>query len=339
MKDIAIIKFGKAEKAFEIREKATPAPKADEVLIKSEGFGLNFADVMARLGLYPACPPLPAVVGYENVGEIIATGDNIENFKVGDRVLAFTRFGGYADHIISKENAIVKIPSQLTIGEATALATQYITAWYAVNESAVLHEGDNVLVHAAAGGVGTALVQLLKLKKCIVFGTASKQEKLDYLTNMGVDYPINYKANDYSEEIKKLGFHKKIDLAINPVGADYIKKDLGLLRAGGREILFGASKFTDAKNIFQKISVLLSFGKIKPMDLLAKSKSLIGLNMLEIADNKPEVFQRGLQEIIEMAGQGVIKPTVGKEFNYKDIAQAHDYLGSRTSMGKVAIKW
>ncbi|MEQ8240249.1 MAG: zinc-binding dehydrogenase [Cyclobacteriaceae bacterium] len=339
MKDIALVKFGKATQAFELREKPTPEPKSDEVLIKSEGFGLNFADVMARLGLYPACPPLPAVVGYENVGIIEKVGTHITSLKVGDRVLAFTRFGGYADHIISKENAVAKIPAKFSIGEATALATQYITAWYAVNESAVLHEGDNVLVHAAAGGVGTALVQLLKMKKCVVFGTASKPEKLTYLKSLGVDYPINYKSHDYVEEIKKLGFNKKIDLAINPVGADYVKKDLSLLRAGGREILFGASKFTDAKNIFQKIAVLLSFGKIKPMELLSQSKSLVGLNMLEIADNKPEVFQRGLMEIISLAEKGIIQPTVGKEFNYSDIAAAHDYLGSRSSMGKVAVKW
>jgi NADPH2:quinone reductase len=339
MRDIALIKFGKAEHAFELREKQNPEPKSDEVLIKSEGFGLNFADVMARLGLYPACPPLPAVVGYENVGIIVKVGAEISSVKVGDRVLAFTRFGGYADHIISKENALVKISSQLSVGEATALATQYITAWYAVNESAVLHEGDNVLVHAAAGGVGTALVQLLKMKKCVVFGTASKPEKLEYLSSLGVDYPINYKSNDYVEEIKKLGFNKKIDLALNPIGADYVKKDIGLLRSGGREILFGASKFTDAKNIFQKISVLLSFGKVKPMDLLGQSKSLIGLNMLEIADHKPAVFQRGLMEVIAMADKGLIKPTVAKEFDHTEIAQAHEYLGSRDSIGKVAVKW
>lgn len=339
MRQIELIKFGKSEKAFRLTEKETPALSKDEVLIKSEGFGLNFADVMARLGLYPACPPLPAVLGYENVGRIAEVGTDVEGFKNGDRVLAFTRFGGYSDYIKSKPMAIAKIPESFSTGEAVALATQYITAWYAVEECVRLHRGDHVLVHAAAGGVGTALIQLLKHKECVIFGTVGNNEKVGHVRELGVDYPINYRESDYSTKIKELGFHKKIHVSINPVGGDYVKKDLELLNAGGRLIVFGASKFTNAKNLFQKLGVLWSFGKYSPIKLMSESKSIIGLNMLAIADESPEAFSRGLRSVIKLAESGVIKPVVGKTFNHTQIADAHRYLESRQSIGKLVINW
>ncbi|MEQ9302392.1 MAG: zinc-binding dehydrogenase, partial [Marinoscillum sp.] len=240
MKQFALVKNGKADTAFELREKPLPVPGDDEVLIESEGFGLNFADVMARLGIYRDCPPLPAVIGYENVGRIKAMGKDVTGFSEGDRVLAFTRFGGYADHVVSSQYAIAKISDSFSVGEATALATQYITAYFAAEETVSLYKGDHVLIHAAAGGVGTALVQILKNKGCILFGTAGSQEKLDYLKKLGVDYPINYRESNYLVVIQQLGFHKKLDATFNPVGGNYVKKDFALLNAGGSVVIYGA---------------------------------------------------------------------------------------------------
>ncbi|MFT6867622.1 MAG: NADPH:quinone reductase-like Zn-dependent oxidoreductase [Cyclobacteriaceae bacterium] len=340
MRAYQLVKNGAAKQAFSLIEMPTPVPKAGEVLIASEGFGLNFADVMARLGIYKDCPPLPAVIGYENVGHIKAVGADVTSLKVGDRVLAFTRFGGYADHVISNEMAVVKIPETLTITEATALATQYITAYFAAEETVRLHKGDHVLIHAAAGGVGTALIQLLKRKGCVIFGTAGSVEKMEYLKALGVDFPINYRENDYLQVVDELGFKGKLDATFNPVGGDYVKKDFKLLNAGGRVVLYGASKLTEARgNIYKMIKLLFGFGFWSPIGFVSKSTSLIGINMLRIADNKPLALKRCLDAVIALAAAGEIKPTKGTEFSHTELAQAHDYLGLRKSVGKVAIRW
>ncbi|MFT4834769.1 MAG: NADPH:quinone reductase-like Zn-dependent oxidoreductase [Marinoscillum sp.] len=340
MRTLTLVKNGKASTAFELQQQPDPRMGPTDVLIRSEGFGLNFADVMARLGIYKDCPPLPAVIGYENVGRISAVGSEVKEFAVGDRVLAFTRFGGYADTVVSPTEAIVKIADSLSVGEATALATQYITAYFALEETVHLYEGDHALVHAAAGGVGTALVQMLKNKGCVVFGTAGSEEKLSYLKSIGVDYPINYRSKDYEAEIKGLGFGKKLDATFNPVGGDYVKKDFRLLNAGGTVVIYGASKLTEARgNPFKIIKLLFGFGFWSPIKFVSSSKSMVGINMLRIADFKPVAFQRALKAVVAMSESGAIKPTVGKEFKYTELAEAHEYLEGRQSIGKVAIKW
>lgn len=340
MKAYVLVKNGAAKSAFELQEKPTPQPGAGEVLIESEGFGLNFADVMARLGVYKDCPPLPTVVGYENVGKIKAVGKGVTGLSAGDRVLAFTRFGGYADHVVTPALGVARISDKFSVGEATALATQYITAYFAAEEMVTLHEGDHVLVHAAAGGVGTALIQFLKRKKCVIFGTAGSEEKMKYLRDLGVEYPINYRESDYQEEIIQLGFKRKLDVTFNPIGGDYVKKDHQLLRAGGRVVLYGASKITDAKgNIFKMLKLLFGFGWWNPVGFVSKSTSILGVNMLRIGDSKPEVLQRCLKAVIELAEKGEINPVVGKEFPADQLADAHEFLESRKSTGKIAVKW
>ncbi len=215
-----------------------------------------------------------------------------------------------------------------------------MTAYYAVEECLHLYEGDHALVHAAAGGVGTALIQLLKHKGVTVFGTAGSAEKLEYLKSMGVDYPINYRETDYQAEIRRLGFDNKLDATFNPIGGDYVKKDFALLNAGGKVIVFGASKLTEAKgNLFKTLGLVLGFGFWSPIKFISTSKSIIGLNMLKISDHKPQAFQRALRGVVGLAEQGILKPTVGKEFDYTELAVAHSYLESRQSVGKVAIKW
>lgn len=336
----ALIKNGKPETAFELREYPTPVPAEGGVLIESEGFGLNFADVMARLGIYRDCPPLPAVIGYENVGKVKALGKGVSGLQEGDRVLAFTRFGGYADHVVTPAKGVVKIPGDWSVGMATAFATQYITAYYAACELVNLHEGDHVLVHAAAGGVGTALVQLLKMKGCVVFGTAGSEEKLHYLREQGVDYPINYREADYQEVIEQLGFGRKLAATFNPVGGNYVKKDFKLLNAGGRLVLYGASKMTDARgNFFKMIRLLFGFGFWSPVKFVSGSTSMLGVNLLRIADHNPEILGRCLDKVVTLAEEGLLNPTVGKEFPHTELAKAHAFLESRGSIGKIAVKW
>lgn len=340
MKAFYLVKNGKSATAFELRETPTPTPGPDQVVVESEAFGLNFADVMARLGLYQDCPPLPTVIGYENVGRIAAAGNEVTNVKVGDRVVAFTRFGGYSDHVLVDSMNVAAIPEDMDAGVATALATQYSTAYYSAEVMSRLQPGDNILIHAAAGGVGTALIQLANRHGCTIFGTAGSQAKLDYLKEQGVQYPINYRTSDFATEIKKLGYDKKLDIVFDPIGGSSVKKGLGLLNSGGRMVCYGASTMTDAKgNPFKMLGLAAGFGLWSPIQLMMRSQSIIGVNMLRIADNRKEYLERCLREVVQLTAAGELAPVVGASFDADDLAGAHDYMEQRKSIGKIVVRW
>lgn len=339
MKAAYLIKYGNAEKAFQIREADKPRPKSNQVLIKVEAFGLNFADVMARLRLYKAAPPLPAILGYDVVGRIEEIGAKVNHVKLGDRVVALTKFGGYAEFALADMEVVHKIPHSFSAGVAVALATQYSTAYYLSHNMANLQEHDNVLVHAAAGGVGTALVQMALLKKCIVFGTCGSQEKVAYLKKNGVQYPINYRINDFEKVIGNIMQNKGIDAAFDPVGGSSIKKDFRLLGAGGRVLSFGFSSMNKTKTIFGKLRVLLQFGLYHPVQFLSGSKGMIGVNMLKVAEENPKKIAKVMQEVIRLTDTKILKPHIGGEYQVEQLAEAHTFLESRKSMGKIVVKW
>ena len=296
MEAIYIVKNGKPEIAFEKREIDLPEPQTGEVSVEVEAFGLNFADVLARLGLYSECPPLPTVVGYEAVGKITKITEGVEHVKIGDRVVAFTIFGGYSTHLNTDARAVVKIADDYDTGKALALAVQYCTAYYASNIVTNVLEGDKVLIQAAAGGVGTALIQLCKLKGCKIYGTAGSDKKLEYLREQGVDYPINYREKDFSHEIDE-----KLDVVFDSIGGKTLKKGMKLLSFGGRMVSFGASSQLEVNNFFQKVKFGLSFGLYHPVGFIMNSRTLAGVNMLKIGVHKPEVLQHCMQNVVKLA--------------------------------------
>jgi NADPH:quinone reductase-like Zn-dependent oxidoreductase len=203
MQAIYLVKNGKPKDAFEFRDIQITEPKDDEVGVIVEASGINFADVVARLGQYQDCPPLPAVIGYEAVGRVERVGKDIKTVQKGDRVLVFTRFGGYSQYVLQKENAIAKISEEMDAGKALALATQYSTAYYACAVATNVLPNETVLIHSGAGGVGTALIQLCKLRNAKIYSTAGSESKLDYLRKQGVDVAINYVKDDFANEIKE----------------------------------------------------------------------------------------------------------------------------------------
>jgi len=340
MQAVVLIKNGDSRTAFQLQELPDLVPNDTEVRIKVNAFGLNFADVMARLGRYQDCPPLPTVIGYEAVGRIDKIGKAVTGFEIGQRVLALTRFGAYATQVIAQKNAVVPIPEDMSVGTAVALATQYCTAYYAAEEAIKLRKGEHVLVQSAAGGVGTALVQLAKHKGCVVYGTAGSEEKLAYLQQIGVNVPINYREEDFEKVIKNKAPNGKIDVVFDAVGGKHVKKAFGLLNAAGRLVCYGAASFSDKNlNVFKKMKTALDFGIYHPVQFMMSSKSIIGVNMLRIADNKPEILQHCLTTVVDLAEKGILKPTVGAIFNVKQLAEAHDHLASRQSIGKIVVKW
>lgn len=338
MKAFYLVKNGSAKEAFELKDLTLQEPKDDEVLIKTESFGLNYADVMARLGLYRECPPLPTIIGYEAVGRVEKIGAAVQNFKVGDRVLAFSRFGGYASHLLTPELAAIPIGESVPASKALALSVQYSTAWYALEECLNLHPGDHVLIHAAAGGVGTALIQMAKRRGCVIAGTASSH-KLEYLKNKGVDLPIDYRNTDFEKVLEEAGWKKKLDAVFDPVGGISVRKGINLLNSGGKIVVYGGSSMSASKSPFHKFKVAAGFGIWSPIILMMRSISIIGLNMLRIAEDKPNLLHHCMEEVFKLYQEGVFDPEIGREYSADQLSEAHEYLESRQSIGKIVVHW
>ncbi len=339
MQAFYLTKYGNSDTAFALRQTDIPTADANEVVIKVACFGLNFADVVARRGLYPEAPKNPAVLGYDVAGIVHAVGAGVTGLHIGQRVTALTRFGGYAEYAKTAATGVAPIPDDLDFATATALATQGCTAYYCAYESVRLHEGDRVLVQAAAGGVGSLLVQIAKHEKCIVYGTASSS-KMDFLTQLGVDVPIDYTKSDFSSIIRQHS-PQGVDVVFDSLGGRTFRNSFRLLRPTGRIVTFGAAEQIsgNSTNKLKAIGVALRFGIFSPIQLLMPSQAVIGVNMLKVGDNHPEVLQHCLREVVKMASSGIITPKIDRVFAAKDLASAHEYLESRRSMGKVVVQW
>jgi len=340
MKAIVLVRHGTPREAFELQERPTPSPAAGQVRIAVEAFGLNYADVSARQGTYMDAPPLPSVIGYEVVGRIDALGSGVDGLAAGQRVAALTRFGGYATHAVTDARAAVAIPDDLDAGVAAALPTQGGTAYYCAEEMVRLHPGDHVLVQAAAGGVGTLLVQLCKRRGCVVYGTAGSPAKLEYLRRLGVDHPIDYRAEDFEVAVRRIRGDAGLDAIFDSLGGSAVRKGLRLLAPGGRIVCLGAAeREAGPMQPLRDLRFALSFGFVHPIPLLMNSKSLLGVNMLRISDHRPETLARVLRGVVELALAGELRPTVGGRYPAAEIAAAHEFLGSRASTGKIVVEW
>jgi NADPH:quinone reductase-like Zn-dependent oxidoreductase len=334
-----LIKYGEADLAFELRSRMVPEPGPHDVLIEVRAFGLNFADVMARRGLYKAAPPLPAVLGYEVAGLVQETGSAVQKIKPGQKVLAFTRFGGYSQHVVTPEAAIVPI-GDLDFALSTALGTQYGTALYAAYYMANLRQGESVLIHAAAGGVGTALIQLAALRNCEVIATVGSDAKKGFVLAQGARYAINYRSSNFVEEVRKIKGEKGVDVVFDPIGGRNFRQSWSLLGTGGRIVGYGASdQLNRRKGIFSMLKLAWGFGLYHPVGMIVNTRGMLGVNMLRLADEKPELLQNCLQEVMELAREGKINPVLGKVFPSQEIGAAHAWLEGRQSTGKIAITW
>lgn len=330
---------GTPEKAFALREVEVPDLTAGQLRICVEGFGLNYADVMARLGLYREAPPVPCVLGYEVVGTIEAAGSQADEELIGKRVVGFCRFGGYAKHVVTEKHAIAEIGDMPT-QEALALATQFVTAQYMVERAANVQSGERVLIHAAAGGVGTALVQLCKRKNAQVCAKVSTRSKEKVVRDLGADEVVLYKERPYEEAVAGWLGKERLDVSFNPVGGSTYKKDAALLGTGGRLILFGGSELSGGRmGIFSAVNFLRKMGLILPVGLMMKSRSVVGVNMLKIADFKPLVLAQCLREVVDLAKNREIHAVVGGVFSEKEFFEAHRMLENGTTIGKLTVLW
>jgi NADPH:quinone reductase-like Zn-dependent oxidoreductase len=338
MKAFFLTTYSDAHTAFELRGSLDHPPGQNEVAIAVDYFGLNFADVLARRGLYREAPPLPYIPGYDVTGRIVDLGSGVSDQWLGKRVVALVRFGAYASRCVASISGCVEIPEEMPAADACALGTQYCTAYYAACYASNAFPGDRVLVHAAMGGVGIALVQLLKWKGCIVYATAGSDDKVEQLRAMGIQ-AINYIACDYAEELEKLLNGQRLDACFNSIAGDTFRKDMRLLGAGGKLVLYGFAQRAGKKGgKWATLRLLWDMGVVMPILLMATSKSIVGVNMLKIADHRPLVIQHCLSELVKLWKQGVIRPVAGGVFEAHELAKAHELLESRSSVGKLIVK-
>jgi len=334
-----LTKYGNAEDAFQLKTVDLPALKSNEVLIESEGFGLNYADVMARRNMYKEAPALPAVLGYEVVGKVIQIGSKCDTTLLGKRVLAFTRFRAYAKHVVTIVTGVLEI-GDLESHIALALCTQGVTAYYMASYISQIRPMDKVLVHAAAGGVGSLLVQMAKNNGAIVIAKVGTAEKVDVVLDLGADFAINYKTENYEERLLSILGGDCLDISFNAVAGSTVKKDLSLLGPGGRLFLFGGAEMVSGKfGIFSKLNFVRKMMMFLPIGLMMRSKSIIGVNMLKIADVKPEIIATCLKEVYQLYLQGKLHPLLGQQFKQDSMQEAHAFLESGTSQGKVSVIW
>jgi NADPH:quinone reductase-like Zn-dependent oxidoreductase len=337
MKAWVLERHGPPDRAFALREVPDPAPTKGQVLIRSEGFGLNYADVMARKGLYREAPPPPCVIGYENVGRVERIGENVPADLLGKRVAAITRFGGYASMVATDHRALAVVPDDLGTGEACALTTQGVTAWYMAMIAYPLRSGQRVLIHSAAGGVGHLLVQLAVHQGCEVFAVASGGSKMDLLRSFGAHHAIDRSQLDYAAEVRSLLRGQRLDVSFNAVAGSTFKKDMTLLGDCGTLVMYGGAERGDG--FLGALRFVWRMGLVVPIFLMMRSRSLIGVNMLRVGEHRPDVLAECLHGTVHANSEGWLRPTTHELFPADRLMEAHLLLESGRSMGKVALKW
>lgn len=334
MKQIAIVRHGPPERGLALQEVPTPVPVAGEVLVRVTAAGVNFADVVARKGLYPGAPPIPYVPGYEVSGHVAALGSGVEGMQVGDPVMALLLKGGYAEYVRAPRTQVYRLPPEADLATAAALPVQALTAYYALFETGSVRPGDRVLIHAAAGGVGLMAVQMARHAGAEIFGTCGSDEKCAFLKHQGVTHPINYRRFDYVDEVRRLTGGGGIDLVLDSLGGAEVGRALRLLRPGGRVASFGYAAQT--KNRMAMILGFLTMTSIRTAFMLRDSYGCHGINLLRLAEHPERMIPR-VDAVLEFWRSGVLEPHIGARFPLESAAAAHTALEGRATMGKVIL--
>jgi NADPH:quinone reductase-like Zn-dependent oxidoreductase len=333
MRQIWITRTGGPE-VLQLREAADPAPGAGEVRIRVRAIGVNFADTMARVGLYPDAPQFPFVPGYEVAGVIDAAGEGVEMNRVGEKVVALTRFGGYSDCVCALSAAAARLPENLSFSEGASIPVVWLTAWHMLVNLGNLRRGQRVLVQAAAGGVGTAALQICKRIGAEVYGTASPG-KHARLKEMGLDHPIDYRSQDFEAEVMRLTGGKGVHIALDAVGGRSFKKSFRTLTTGGRLMMFGASAASPGlgRNLFAALGTVLGMPIFFPVSLMSENRGVLGINLGRMW-GEAELLSGYLVEILRGMEDGTFKPVVDCEIPFAEPGRAHARLSSRESFGK-----
>ena len=337
MRAVWITRHGGPE-ALQVRETADPVPGPGQVRIRVSAAGLNFADVMAAQGLYPDAPKPPCVVGYEVAGVIDALGAGSAGLAAGQRVLAMTHFGGHSDVVCVPTDQALPIPEAMSFETAAALPVTYLTAYHMLFRVASVRPGERILVHMAAGGVGTAVLQLCRtMDDLVVFGTASAG-KHDVLRAEGCAHPIDYHATDYAAEVRRLTRGEGVDVVLDPLGGNDWRKGLKLLRPGGTLVAFGFANLASGqrRRPARLASQVLGVPLLTPLQLMNQNKTVSGVNVGRLW-GEMAVLREELQAVLALWDQGRIKPHIDGSYPFTEAAAAHRRILQRQNIGKILL--
>jgi NADPH:quinone reductase-like Zn-dependent oxidoreductase len=330
MRAVVITKHG-GPGVLEVQERPDPEVGPGQVRIQVAAAGINFADVMARMGLYADAPKTPCVVGYEVAGTVLEVGEGVEGVTPGERVLAGTQFGGYASQVVVPAGDVVALPERLSFEQGAAIPVNYATAWAGLIGYGVLARGDRVLVHSAGGGVGIAATQIAKRVGAEVYGTASVG-KHDRCLELGVDRALDYNRPGWEKGIGRF------DVILDAVGGKSFRTSYDLLAPGGRLVAFGASAVVsgEKRNIATALRTVLRMPRFNMIKQMSESKAVIGLNMLTLWKDRGTLAP-WIDPLEGMLNDGTIDPVVAGVFPFEEAGAAQSMIVERRNLGKVVL--
>ncbi len=335
MKKVIYPKIGGTD-SIQIVEEKLDLPKENQVKVRVHRAGINFADLMMRQGLYGSNPDFPFTPGYEASGEIIDLGKEITNLQLGQRVIAMTGFGGYSEEVIVDSNRVVPIPDNISFDQAAAMPVTYGTAYHMLVHLGGLKKGDSVLIHHAAGGVGTAAAQICQAYGAgLIIGTASESKK-EFVESLGMRF-VNRDQEDFVKVCKDMTNGKGVHQAIDPVAGKHLMRSYNALRNGGKLHCFGASSAVpnQKRSIIAAIRMWINTPKFDPMKMMNSNKSLFGVHMGRLEDE--DIFANHLAELGELMNQGKINPIIDSVWRFEKVADAQMHMHNRKNKGKVLL--
>ncbi len=336
MRQTFIIGHGGPEK-LQLRESPDPSPAAGEIRIRVKASGVNFADILARQGLYPDAPKVPCVVGYEVSGTADAVGPGLDQSWVGRDVFALTRFGGYSDVVMVTEKQIFEKPASLSHEQAAAIPVNYLTAWQLLVVMGSLKPEEAVLIHNAGGGVGLAAIDIARHIGATIYGTASSG-KHAFLKQRGLHEAIDYRTKDWAIELKGLTKGKGVALITDPLGGNHWKKSFNALRSTGRLGMFGISVATTSKMFgpLRLLPVALGMPLFHPIPLMNRNRSAFGVNLGHMW-HETGMIANWMQILLKGVADGWVRPHVDKTFPLAKVGEAQTYMEERKNTGKVIL--
>lgn len=336
MRQVVTTRNGGVE-VLKVQEAPDPKAARGEVVIRVKAAGLNFADIMARQGLYPDGPPKPCVMGYEVAGVVDSVGDEVDQTLLGKPVVAMTRFKGQSELVAVGASQIFEKPEMLSFEQAAAVPVNYLTAYALLVAMGGLKKSESVLIHNAGGGVGLAALDIAKNIGATTYGTASPG-KHEFLRERGLDHPIDYRNQDWLPVLKELTNGRGVELVIDPIGGSHWKKSYAALRTTGRLGMFGvsAASATGLKGKLKLIKAAVQMPRFHPLGLMNKNRGVFGVNLGHLW-NEQEKVAGWVKAIMDGINEGWIRPHVDKAFPFEQAGEAHTYIESRKNIGKVVL--
>ena len=336
VQQVIITRHGGPE-VLHIREAAEPQLKSGDVLIDVQFSGINFADLLMRMGLYPSAPKPPFTPGYEVSGVITKVGSTENDELLGKSVAALTKFGGYSSKVVVKKDRLIALPDGIDMAQAAAMPVVYLTSYVMLSLQAHLQKDEWVLIHNIGGGVGLAAVELSRMIGANIIGTASVG-KHDRLREKGIHHLIDYNTEDFVARVKEITEGKGVDVIIDPIGGGHLKKRYKALGSFGRLVVFGFSKAASGprRKVLHLLKEYIKTPKFSPIKLMGHNKGVFGCHLGMVMDRQ-ELLQECMQKLMSYFQSGDINPHVDRVFPLNRVTDAHQYIMDRRNFGKVLL--